>query len=162
MNFATLATPKLSRVQRNSEMVLIFDGVQWQTNPDPSLNNGAGDSNWWGVQACGWGLDNWRMDEHKLNPNPIPANVKPDYLLATNPNNDNGLPVEVQGNNDVSDNLANVYGDNGGIRFRHLNNTGANFLYCDFHVESHVLTTNKDALGYTTCDLLGKNVNVNY
>src|SRR5579872_3440884 len=57
--YAPLATPKLSRVQRNSEMVLIFDGAQWQTNPNPVINNGGPDNNWWGVQAVGWGLDNF-------------------------------------------------------------------------------------------------------
>jgi len=159
-NFATLPPPKLSRVQRNSEMVLIFDGAQWQTNPNPVILNGGPDNNWWGVQAVGWALDNWRMGEH-LVPQP-PSPIKADYLLATNVNNDNGAPVETGVNTDVSDTLTNVYGSNGQIRFRHLNNTGANFLYCDFHVESHVLSTNKDALGYPTCDLLGKNVNVNY
>jgi prepilin-type N-terminal cleavage/methylation domain-containing protein/prepilin-type processing-associated H-X9-DG protein len=159
-NYATLSPPKMSRIQRNSEMVLVFCGAQWQTNPNPVILNGGPDNNWWGVQACGWALDNWRMDEHLI-PAP-PANVKPDYLLATNPNNDNGNPVEISSNVDVGANLTLVYGSNGSPRFRHLNNTACNFLYVDGHVESHTISNHLDSLGYLTCDLLGKNVNVNY
>jgi prepilin-type N-terminal cleavage/methylation domain-containing protein/prepilin-type processing-associated H-X9-DG protein len=161
-NYAPLPPPKMSRIQRNAEMVLIFCGAQWQTNPNPVIEGGGPDNNWWGVQACAWGLDNWRMGEHLLPAGVPPANVKVDYLLASNSNNDNGSPVEVNANVDVGDNLANVYGDNGGPRFRHMNNTACNFLFVDGHVESHTISTHLDSLGYLTCDLLGKNVNVNY
>jgi prepilin-type processing-associated H-X9-DG protein len=147
-------------------MVLIFCGAQYQTNPNLFILNGGPDNNWWGVQPVGWALDNWRMAEH-LMPFPVPPSpIKADYLLANNANNDNGAPVEVAANSDVASDLnlkpSDVTSPNGSPRFRHANNTTCNFLYVDGHTESHVISKNKDALGYMTCDLLGKNVNVNY
>jgi prepilin-type N-terminal cleavage/methylation domain-containing protein/prepilin-type processing-associated H-X9-DG protein len=163
-NYATLPPPKMSRIQRNSEMVLIFCGAQFQTNPNPVILNGGPDNNWWGVQACGWGLDNWRMGEHLVPP--PPPGVKADYLLATNVNNDNGSPIEVTANLDEAQNLTlpgSIVGSpNGSPRFRHMNNTTCNFLYVDGHTESHTVSKQLDAAGYLTCDLQGKNVNVNY
>jgi len=162
-NYALLPPPKMSRIQRNSEMVLIFCGAQFQGNPNPVILNGGPDNNWWGVQACGWGLDNWRMGEH-LVPSPPPG-VKVDYLLAANVNNDNGSPIEVTANLDEAQNLtlpgSIVGSSNGSPRFRHMNNTACNFLFVDGHVESHTISKQVDSLGYLTSDLLGKNVNVN-
>jgi len=147
---------RMSQVQRNAEIVLITDSSQWQTSPDGT------DSNWWGVQGCCWGLDNWRFGQFTQG---LVGGATRDYLLFNNPNNDNGAQMEVGNNADTASNLAFLWFEctNGQVRFRHNQNTTANFLFCDGHVEAHHLNSihNLDANGQQTCDLLGKNVNVN-
>jgi len=152
-----LVPAKLGRVQHNSDIVLIMDGSQWQTDP-----TGA-DSNWWGVQPVAWALDNWRFGEFRVGNKSPYSNVTLDFLNFTDPNNDNGANVEIGTNQDTASNMVYLwYGcSNGQVRFRHLTNTAANFLYCDGHVESHSIGKT-DAAGNVTCDLLGRNVNVSY
>lgn len=148
---------KLSQVQRNAEIILIWDSAQWQINNNVTPP----DNNYWGAQAVGWAIDNWRFGEFQQG---LVGGVLPrDYLLFSNANNDNGAQMEIGTNQDTANGISYLwYGcTNGQVRFRHMNNTAANFLFCDGHVEPHYVNAKLDAAGNQTCDLLGKNVNVN-
>ncbi|HWB54294.1 MAG TPA: H-X9-DG-CTERM domain-containing protein, partial [Tepidisphaeraceae bacterium] len=75
---------------------------------------------------------------------------------------DNGSPINPGANVDSPGDVKNI--DFGGIyipqpRWRHMNNTVCNFLFCDGHVESRHYK--KTGTNTGTCDLLRKNVNVN-
>jgi len=149
---------KASRIHRNSDMVLVMDGSQWQTDPTGQ------DNNWWGVQPVAWAIDNWRFGHWKSGTVASYSNATVDYLDFSNPSNDNGAAMEIGTNQDTGSSISYLwYGcTNGQVRFRHNNNTAANFLFVDGHVESHFVSKNLDALGNATCDLQGRNVNVSY
>ncbi len=104
-------------------------------------------------------LDNWRFGEFKS----AYTSAALDYLEFDNPNADNGSPLDIGPNVDTANNMAYLWFDctNGQIRFRHMNNRAGNVLFCDGHVESHTISTAKNSYGNFTCDLLGRNVNVN-
>jgi prepilin-type processing-associated H-X9-DG protein/prepilin-type N-terminal cleavage/methylation domain-containing protein len=146
-----LTPPKMSRVQRNSEMALIMDGSQWQSF--------LGDTNYWGTQPVAWALDNWRFGEFGNNYSAAPL----DYLLFNNTNADNGANISIGPNQDTGSDMAYLWWDctNGQVRARHMGGTVANFLFVDGHVESRSITKTKDQYGNVTIDLLGKNINVN-
>jgi prepilin-type processing-associated H-X9-DG protein len=151
---------RLSQVQRNAEIVLIFDSSQWQS-PSPASTVPL-DMNWWGSQPVGWVLDNGRFGYFTQSLVGGVPNTQHDFLLFSNPQADNGSPIEIGTNADTSSDIQWLWWGctNGQIRFRHNNNSTANFLFCDGHVESHTVGHN-DAAGNPTCDLLGRNVNVN-
>lgn len=145
---------RISQIQRSAEIVLIFDGSQWQ------INNAGNDTNWWGVQAIGWAIDNWRFGE--FTEGLVGTGQPRDYLLFNNTINDNGAPMEIGTNADTASNLNYLWWGctNGQVRFRHKNNSTANFLFCDGHVEAHSVGL-PDKAGFQTTDLEGRNVNVN-
>jgi prepilin-type N-terminal cleavage/methylation domain-containing protein/prepilin-type processing-associated H-X9-DG protein len=160
---------KLAKVKRSSEMVLIFCGVLCQSD-------GATRPNYWTTQPLGFALDGYRM---------FRSSTKPTYELFNSVNalaSDDALPIDPGANIDTGDvqngptvsqlasgSIATSYektNNIGNIRWRHMNNTTANFLCCDGHVESHSITPNPSGLGsvgqwqpYTT-DLLGRNINL--
>ncbi|HEX4055078.1 MAG TPA: hypothetical protein VHX86_12510 [Tepidisphaeraceae bacterium] len=160
---------KLSKIKRSSEMVLIFCGVLCQSD-------GATRPNYWTTQPLGSALDGYRM---------FRGSNKPTYMLFNSVNalaSDDGLPIDPGMNTDTGDagngpsttTLATgaitesyeTVNNMGNIRWRHMSNTTANFLYCDGHVESHSITRNPSGIGsagqvqpYTT-DLLGRNINL--
>ncbi len=149
-NLYDLYPYKFGRIKRSTEMVIVMDGSQWQTSV-------AGDNNWWGVQYTAWALDNWRWGEFANNYSSAPL----DYLQSASPNADNGSQVNIGPNQDTANNIGYLWWNctNGQVRFRHVNNTAGNFLFCDGHVEAfHV--GKQTSPGYFSCDLLGKNVNV--
>jgi prepilin-type processing-associated H-X9-DG protein/prepilin-type N-terminal cleavage/methylation domain-containing protein len=156
-NNAYLKPYRISQVQRSAEIALIFDSSQWQTDPSGEYTN------WWGVQPVGWGLDNWRFGYFSQSTVGGVPNTQHDFLLFSNPNADNGAQMETGTNADTSSDLAYLWWGctNGQVRFRHNNNSTANFLFCDGHVESHTIGKLPDAAGNLTCDLQGRNVNVN-
>ena len=141
---------KLGQIKRSAEMVLIMDGSQWQTSNQ-------NDSNWWGVQYTAWALDNWRWGEFGTSYSASPI----DYLQSGNPNADNGAQIDIGPNQDTANNISFLWYNctNGQVRFRHLNNTAGNFLFCDGHVEAHRVGHQTSA-GHFSCDLLGRNINV--
>jgi prepilin-type processing-associated H-X9-DG protein/prepilin-type N-terminal cleavage/methylation domain-containing protein len=141
---------KISRIKRNAEMALIMDGSQWQIVQ--------GDNNSWGTQPVAWALDSWRFGEFGTAYSSAPL----DYLLFNNPNADNGANIDIGPNQDTSNDMAWLWWDctNGQVRARHLNNTAANFLFVDGHVESHRITARKNSAGNYTIDLLARSVNV--
>ncbi len=137
-NPVRLQPAKLSHIQRSAEIIMLMDGAQWQTNGT--------DSNYWGVQAVGWALDNWRFGEFQGRGGTNMYGSAPlDYLEFNNANADNGSPLDIGPNTDTANNMAFLWANctNGQIRFRHMNNKAGNFLFCDGHVESHTIGAEK-------------------
>ena len=153
---------KMGRIQRSSEIILIMDAVQY------AWNNG--DTNYWGAAAPAYAVDGARFGGYQG----APASAV-DFFLNNNKYADNGATINPGGNYDdpippgddgqlpnFSTTPIEYVGD---IRWRHLNNTTANFLFVDGHVESHSIkkvhhVTTGPPILYTT-DLMGKNFNVN-
>ncbi len=162
---------KLAHVQRSSEIVLIMDGVLVADN----INGGPpGDPNFWGANATAYGVDAWRFEGWRA------KSVSPDYFLAGTVvagqvTSDDGQTINPGGNLDN----AFLYPDgragfaaqplntwDGDIRWRHMGNTAANFLFVDGHVESHFISPNPGGSALTPpqiykTDLMGRNFNVN-
>ena len=121
----------LGGIRRSAEVVLIIDGVQ--IFPNQSRCNSTA----------------YRIDNEFYFGNSRYQNAP--FLNVDAANADNGKSVGGQGNVD-----AKAYaGSDGGIRWRHLKNRSANFLFCDGHAEPRALK----AGGQT--ELLRRNVNVN-
>ena len=116
---------KKAQVRNASEIILIFDGVQIASDN--------------GVASCeGFGIDNQRLFYDHL-------------CLRGNPAFNLGLSVDGGPNKD-SANWAAPAGD---IRWRHMNNTSANFLFVDGHAAAlRYFSQNKT-------ELLRKNICVN-
>jgi prepilin-type processing-associated H-X9-DG protein/prepilin-type N-terminal cleavage/methylation domain-containing protein len=151
---------KIGSIQHSSTIVLIACGTQVKT--DPTANNGGPDNNYWGSIAGFWTADQWRFVGG--------ANPPPDFFLSGGKNSDDGATINPGFNQDyfgsTSDSgwnypgSADTFGD---IRWRHVNNTAANFLFVDGHVESHTISPNPSGGAtqpYKT-DLMGRNFNVN-
>jgi prepilin-type processing-associated H-X9-DG protein/prepilin-type N-terminal cleavage/methylation domain-containing protein len=146
---------KLAHVQRSSEIALIFCGALTRINNIVYPY----DTNYWGAEASGFALDNWAFSGAAGSGPTSPSTSPPAsfylYSLAV----DNGISID--GGYNTDDMTGNVNPtpsakDNlGNLRWRHMNNSVANFLFCDGHVESRVFKTR-----YST-ELLGKNINVN-
>ncbi|MDB5324717.1 MAG: hypothetical protein JWM57_286 [Phycisphaerales bacterium] len=137
---------KLGSIQRSSEIVLIFDGVQVTgDNSVPPYVGGA----WRAVSVA------YRIDSDYSYANPTRFQGKP-FLNYYSPTADNSSSVNGQTNKDVAT-YSSGTGD-GGIRWRHMKNTTANFLFVDGHCEGKRILNAKDG-GHT--ELLRSNVNVN-
>ncbi|HEY1921455.1 MAG TPA: type II secretion system protein [Tepidisphaeraceae bacterium] len=156
---------KLAHIQRSSEIVLIMDGVQVQVDTNATPN----DTNFWGANSTAYGVDAWRFQGWRA------KNVSADYFLSGFTSSgqvtaDDGQTINPGGNVDnstASGFTAEPFTTwDGDIRWRHLNNTAANFLFVDGHVESHSISPNPSGASlnppqpYKT-DLLGRNFNVN-
>ena len=141
---ATLLTPyKMGTVKRSSEVVLIFDGVQVTGDPNAGLGG-------WRAVSVGY-----RIDSDYSYANPTRFQAKP-FLNYNSPTADNSSSVAGQTNKDVNS-FGSGTGD-GGIRWRHMKNTTANFLFVDGHCEGKRLLNAKDG---SHTELLRSNVNVN-
>lgn len=125
---------KLGQIKRSSEVVLIFDGVQVV---GPNLN---GDR----AVSVAYRIDSqWSWGPSRFQNSP--------YLNYDDPQAQNMTSVNGQLNAD-----ATAYqGSDGGIRWRHLQNKSANFLFCDGHAESRAWKSG------SVTELLRNNVNVN-
>jgi len=145
-----LSPYKLSRIRRSAEILLIADG---NLAPLSAFNNR--------MQAnATLGF----LDRKAFNggPGATPTNLLDDYsrpgILPTyGPNTSIDLTYDATAkfNVDLSQNGESNPVGWSTIRFRHMNNSVANVLMADGHVESHRF---KNA---TQCTLLRKNVNVN-
>lgn len=157
---------KLAHVQRSSEVILIMCGVQIAYNYNSI--GGKADPNYWGADATAFTIDACRFVQST-------ASVKQDFLIYQYATSDDGAPINPGGNVDNVAEPPDYYraGNwdafvtyNGDIRWRHMNNTAANFLFVDGHVESHSISPNPGGAKlnppqpYKT-DLLGKNIDVN-
>jgi prepilin-type processing-associated H-X9-DG protein len=148
-------------IKRSAEIVLIMDGAQIQTSND--ANSGLPDNNFWGASATAYSIDGWRENGGWI--------YSPDWLLTGTViggavTSDDGQPINPGFNRDAK-NIAIVQPGvttNGDIRWRHVNNTTANFLFVDGHVEAHSISPNPGGdpkvQPYKT-DLMGRNINVN-
>jgi len=150
---------KIGSIKRNAEIVLIFDGGVFKNNSGPGFS----DTNYFGALAVGAYVDEMRYTGGY-------GGLRPDFFLYDNSFNDDGQPIFPGFNRDATDQFGTPAPGNpdgfqasaGDIRWRHLNNTTANFLFVDGHVESHSISPNPVAGGspYKT-DLMGRNFNVN-
>jgi prepilin-type N-terminal cleavage/methylation domain-containing protein/prepilin-type processing-associated H-X9-DG protein len=108
---------RIAKIRRASEIVLIMDGAQVQ-------NNGSA-TNWWSALAtC-----------YKLDANGLYSGTSPrSYMLYDHASARNGEPIDGGPNVDA---LQNSGADPaaGNLRWRHLRNRTANFLFVDGHVE---------------------------
>jgi prepilin-type processing-associated H-X9-DG protein/prepilin-type N-terminal cleavage/methylation domain-containing protein len=129
---------KIGSIKRSSEIVMIMDGVQIQISPD--ANSGLPDNNYWGASSTAWGADGYRYHGDSWYP--------PDFLLAntyigTVHMSDDGKTIDPGSNKDFLAGTTNspahpdAGASPGDIRWRHINNTTANFLFVDGHVEAH-------------------------
>jgi prepilin-type processing-associated H-X9-DG protein len=146
---------KIGSIQRSADIVLVMDGVQIADSPNAS--NGANDPNYWGASATAYAVDGWRLEGGWI--------YIPDWLLSGRAVGDDGSPINPGFNKDAAS-ISYVQPGvttNGDIRWRHLNNSAANFLFVDGHVESHSIAPNPGGgtiQPYKT-DLMGRNFNVN-
>jgi prepilin-type N-terminal cleavage/methylation domain-containing protein/prepilin-type processing-associated H-X9-DG protein len=150
---------KIGSIKRSAEIVLIFDGGLFRVN----AGVGYSDTNYWGALAVGVNPDEMRFAGGY-------GGLHPDYFLFNNSFNDDGATIFPGFNKDATDQFGTPAPGNsdgfqasaGDIRWRHLNNTAANFLFVDGHVESHSISPNPVAGGspYKT-DLMARNFNVN-
>jgi prepilin-type N-terminal cleavage/methylation domain-containing protein/prepilin-type processing-associated H-X9-DG protein len=129
----TLQPYKFGRIRRSTEVVLIMDGVQ-----DLVQQKGRCYANAFNIDVqWGWGPSRWYGQAP--------------WLLYDNASADNGNSVKGQLNNEAS----GPWGSGGQIRWRHMKNKAANFLFCDGHAEPRAW---KSA---DSTELLRSNVNVN-
>jgi prepilin-type processing-associated H-X9-DG protein/prepilin-type N-terminal cleavage/methylation domain-containing protein len=144
----------ISRIQRSSDIILIFDGAV----TSGSNNGGQGNGGAWSANVEGGALDSsaiygsgtYLTDNYSL------AQFQPQYT-AGHPIT---LSVPVQGWSDASDLNKDTYNNWGNIRYRHNNNTQTNVLFVDGHCGTFNLKS-RGTSANTTTDLLRKNVNVN-
>ena len=140
---------KLGKIRRASEIVLIMDGAQIRTLP------GATDPNLWGALATAKKLDNsarWQG----------PTQGGRSYLLYDWPGATNDQSIDPGPNVDADAvNNGSLAGPDGTIRWRHMKNKSANFLFADGHAEPRALK--RASVGATPgiCDLKRGNINVN-
>jgi prepilin-type processing-associated H-X9-DG protein len=146
---------KLAHVQRSTEVALIFDGALTSTN----AITWPYDTNYWGAEASGFALDNWAFSGAAGAGPTSPTTTPPASFYLYNLAVDNGISIDggyntdnTTGSPDPRPSQKNNYGN---IRWRHMNNSVANCLFCDGHVEPRAFKTR-----YNT-ELLGKNINVN-
>jgi len=149
---------KIGSIQHSADIVLIMDGTQIKDNPVAA--GGGDDPNYWGASATAWTIDGWRFTGGDI--------YSPDFLLSGRPTSDDGAPINPGFNKEYNGSTVDgsfvvgvsTFGD---IRWRHLNNTAANFLFVDGHVESRSISPNPTGGAYQPykTDLMGRNINVN-
>ncbi len=128
---------KITQVKRTAEIVLIFDGTQVADQEYRAL-------------STAWCIDSHHYDGWSIS--------NPSFLLENSANANNGDSI------DPGENLAAApatWGNSsaGTIRWRHMANNSANFLFVDGHAESRLLKRATKAGVKGQCDLLKKNVN---
>lgn len=121
---------RLSNVKRSTEIIIVFDGVQYfDANGIPYGNS----------HPCGNGLDNWRANSQYSWGNAMTTPCPPQNSWDDNYN----VSVDVGNNKDCN----GYNGNQQTIRFRHRKNDVANVLYVDGHVgEFRYLGVNKSDL----------------
>jgi prepilin-type N-terminal cleavage/methylation domain-containing protein/prepilin-type processing-associated H-X9-DG protein len=156
----SLTPYKLAHVQRGAEIILIFDGVLCASNPTDFLGNPHGTNTYWCTQPVGVLLDAGRINATSF------AGPAGDGLLFGSPNvpsKNNGLPIDAGNNKDwmgIETAAVTTASNISNIRFRHMNNTVANCLFCDGHVESKHYFGLRNGVADVS-DILRKNINVN-
>jgi prepilin-type processing-associated H-X9-DG protein/prepilin-type N-terminal cleavage/methylation domain-containing protein len=146
---------KMAHIQRSAEIVLLMDGTLLAYNG--SANNGQPDPNFWASLATAYRMDGDRFYN----------GASADYFIYGFKNGstivaDDGQPINPGLNHD-DNNSGNSSIYDGNIRWRHMKDTAANFLFVDGHVESHSISPNLGggAGQPFKTDLYGRNINVN-
>jgi prepilin-type processing-associated H-X9-DG protein len=145
-----LQTYKLSKIRRSTEIVLIMDGVQIRTvTTDPNA-----DPNLWQAFATAYKIDRFNLQQGGVPYSYLlsdrPTNTKPDVNIDPGPNSD--------ASNQQFTNLDNP---DGNIRWRHMNNKSANFLFVDGHAEPRQLKRASVPGTPGECDLRRSSILVN-
>ncbi|HEV7301936.1 MAG TPA: prepilin-type N-terminal cleavage/methylation domain-containing protein [Tepidisphaeraceae bacterium] len=129
---------KITRVKRSAEIVLIMDSAQVAENE-------------WRSISTAWCIDGHQYDGYGIGV----ANAS--LLLEDSPNANNAQSIDPGPNVEA----ATIWNNDaaGSIRWRHMANNSANFLFVDGHAESRKLK--KASVGGVggQCDLLKSNVN---
>jgi prepilin-type N-terminal cleavage/methylation domain-containing protein/prepilin-type processing-associated H-X9-DG protein len=146
---------KIGSIRRASEIVLIMDATQVSNPNNPSNLRGRA------------AATNYQIDGHNLDGWPSGPGSAASFLYSGRPTACNGYGSQgatisvpnagsiVPGPNiDCAGDQFSTNGTDGAIRWRHMGNKIANFLFVDGHCEGRMY---KDP---THCDLLRKNVNV--
>ena len=123
---------KIGAVRRSAEVVLIFDGTQVLVTSNASR-----------ALSVAYRIDNTAAGASRFLGTP--------WLNFDDPQSDNGGTLQGQLNKDSFD----FTSSDAMIRWRHMKNTMANFLYVDGHCESHVWKS------VNQTDLPRRSVNVN-
>jgi prepilin-type N-terminal cleavage/methylation domain-containing protein/prepilin-type processing-associated H-X9-DG protein len=139
---------KIAKIRRAAEVILIMDGTQIRTlqgSPDPNL---------WGAYATAYKLDNTGYFQG-------PTQGGRSYLLYGYPGGTDDQAIDPGPNTESTamNNLLN--GADGNIRWRHMKNKAANFLFCDGHSEPRALKRASTPTTPGLCDLKRANINVN-
>jgi prepilin-type processing-associated H-X9-DG protein/prepilin-type N-terminal cleavage/methylation domain-containing protein len=139
---------KLAKIKRSAEVVVIMDGAQIRMLP------GSPDPNLWGAFATAYKLDNSARYQG-------PAASGRSYLLFDWPGATNDQSIDPGPNTDANTVAGGLTGPDGNIRWRHINNKSANFLFADGHAEARALRKASVGAVAGTCDLKRGNINVN-
>jgi prepilin-type processing-associated H-X9-DG protein/prepilin-type N-terminal cleavage/methylation domain-containing protein len=144
---------KLAHIQRPAEIVLLMDGTLVAYNA--TANNGQPDPNFWASLATAYNLDGSRFY----------MGTSVDYFLYGFKNgstivSDDGQPINPGLNHD-DNGTGNSSANDGNIRWRHMKDAAANFLFADGHVEAHSISPTGSTGQPFKTDLYGKNFNVN-
>ena len=145
---AYLKPYKLAKIKRSAEVVVIMDGTQIRMLP------GSPDPNLWGAFATAYKLDNSARYQG-------PAVGGRSYLLFDGPGATNDQSIDPGPNTDANTVAGGLTGPDGNIRWRHMNNKSANFLFADGHAEPRALRKASVGAVAGTCDLKRGNINVN-
>jgi len=144
---------KISKIRRSSEALLIADAslapiIEFENRMQANATLFNLDHKAWKGNPPGQGPTSYLLDDYSATYNMLP-NYPPDSSV------DITINTTMTPNRDATKNNTQNPEEWGQIRFRHLNNTAANVLMIDGHVETHRLK-NK-----TSTTLKRMNVNVN-
>jgi prepilin-type N-terminal cleavage/methylation domain-containing protein/prepilin-type processing-associated H-X9-DG protein len=140
---------KLSKIRRSAEIVLIMDGVQIRTvTTDPSA-----DPNLWQAFATAYKLDHFNL---------LSGGIPYSFLLSDRPSARPDANIDPGPNQDASNQqFTNLDNSDGHIRWRHMNNKSANFLFVDGHAEPRQLKRASVPSTPGDCDLKRSSILVN-
>jgi prepilin-type processing-associated H-X9-DG protein/prepilin-type N-terminal cleavage/methylation domain-containing protein len=146
--FVYLKPYKIARIKRAADIVLIMDGTQIRTF------NGSNDPNLWGAFSTAYKLDNQARYQG-------PSGGGRSYLLSDYPGATDDVGVDPGPNSEAGGVTQGNTGADGNIRWRHMKNKAANFLFCDGHAGSRFIKRASTATTPGLCDLKRANINVN-
>ena len=137
---------KISRIRRSGEIVLIMDGAQIAQVP------GNPDNQLWQAFATAY-----KLDRKNLTSGGQPLS----FLVFDRPTARPDTNIDPGPNKDASGMTTSVDDPDGNIRWRHMNNKSANFLFVDGHAEARQLKRASVPGTPGECDLRRSNILVN-
>jgi prepilin-type N-terminal cleavage/methylation domain-containing protein/prepilin-type processing-associated H-X9-DG protein len=140
---------KLAKIKRSAEVVLVMDGTQIrQVTTDPNA-----DPNLWQAFATAYKLDRYNI---------VGGTAPQSFLLMDRPSARPDASIDPGPNTDASImQMGNYDAPDGNIRWRHMRNTQANFLFADGHAEPRRLKKASITGTPGECDLRRSNILVN-
>ncbi len=138
---------KLAKIRRSAEIVLIMDGVQ------VGQVDGSSDPALWQAFAAAY-----KIDRGNLQSGGVPYSFLLMDRITARPDGN----IDPGPNQDASNQqFANVDHPDGNIRWRHMNNKSANFLFVDGHAEPRQLKKASTPTVPGQCDLRRSSILVN-